>query len=85
MKADPPGDEDDEGRWPVWKLALLLYPFSWGAMAINVFLLGLMWQGIGLTAITPVDSLWLGALVGVPANWFFAVKVRAWMDEADGR
>ena len=30
-----------EHRWPVWKLAALLYVFAAGAVAINLFMLGI--------------------------------------------
>ncbi|MCB2133816.1 MAG: hypothetical protein KDD96_16780, partial [Rhodobacteraceae bacterium] len=42
-----------DGRWPLWKLGVLLYPFTAAAVAINLFLLGLMGQAVGLTALSP--------------------------------
>ncbi len=70
-------------RWPVGKLALVFYPFATGAVAINLFLLGLMWQAIGLSALSPVDALFYSVPLGVPATYFAARWVRGLMDEAE--
>ena len=43
-------------RWPVWKLAILLYVFAAGAVAINLFMLGLLSQAFGLTLQLHVSS-----------------------------
>lgn len=72
-----------EGRWPVWKLGVLLYPFVALAVAINLFLIGLMWQAVGLPAIAPVTALKWCVPLGVPATWAAAKWVRHLMDEAD--
>lgn len=72
-----------EGRWPVWKLAILLYPFSAGAVAINLFMLSLMFQVFGLDVITPEGSVILGLILGVPATWGAGKWARHLMDEAD--
>ena len=74
--------ETDE-RWSVRKLALLFYPFSAGAVAINLFLLGLMWQAIGFPAISPVTAVILSIPLGIPATWLVGRWVRNLMDEAD--
>ncbi|PRY21877.1 hypothetical protein CLV78_108149 [Aliiruegeria haliotis] len=76
---------ETDGRWSVGKLAVLLYPFAAAAVAINLFLLSLMGQAIGLQAISPVLSIWLSIPLGIPAGWFAAKWVRGLMDEADGR
>lgn len=70
-------------RWPVPKLALLLYPFSAAAVAINLFMLGLMWQAIGWPALSPVWALILSVPLGVPATILVARWVRGLMDEAE--
>lgn len=76
---------DTDGRWPTGKLAILLYPFSAAAVAINLFLLSLMGQAIGLSALSPATCLWLSLPLGLPATWAAARWVRGLMDEADGR
>jgi len=73
-----------DGRWSIRKLALLFYPFAAGAVAINLFLLGLMWQAIGLPAISPVTAVIFSVPLGIPATWLVARWVRGLMDEADG-
>mgnify|MGYP005859585583 CR=1 FL=1 len=68
-------------RWPVWKLALLLYPFAAAAVAINLFMLALMGQAVGLPALAPVPTLIASIPLGVPATWAAARWVRRLMDE----
>lgn len=77
-----PATEDD-GRWSVAKLAVLFYPFAAAAVAINLFLLGLMWQALGWPAIAPVTAILWSVPLGVPATWAAARWVRGLMDEAD--
>ncbi|WP_338547852.1 hypothetical protein [Roseovarius phycicola] len=72
-----------DARWPIWKLSILLYPFAAGAVAINLFLLFLMLQAIGVTAISPETSVVGGIILGVPAAWASGKWARHLMDEAD--
>lgn len=67
------------------RLYLLLYPFTALAVAINLFMLGLMWQAVGLPAIPPVTALLLCLPLGLPANWLVARWVQGLIDEAEGR
>lgn len=67
------------------KLFLLLYPFTAAAVAINLFMLGLMGQAVGLPAISPVSALLLSLPLGLPATWAVAKWVRGLIDEAEGR
>lgn len=75
----------DDAPWPVWKLALLLYPFAAGAVAINLFMVSLMWQAIGFPAMAPVTAVVLSIGLGVPATWAAGRWVRHLIDEAEGR
>lgn len=75
--------ETENGRWSVTRLAVVLYPFAAGAVAINLFLLGLMWQAISLPALSPVMSVLLGLPLGIPATWAAARWVRGLIDEAE--
>lgn len=76
--------EEDPERWSVTKLATVFYPFSAAAVAINLFLLGLLWQGIGWPAIDPIDAILWSIPLGVPATWLIGRWIRSLMDEADG-
>lgn len=67
------------------RLYAMLYVFTTGAVAINLFMLGLMAQAIGLPALSPVTALLLSIPLGFPANWLVTRWVRGLMDEADGR
>lgn len=69
---------------PFGKLFLLLYVFTMGAVAINLFMLGLLGHAIGLPHITPVTALLLAVPLAFPANWLVTRWVRGLMDEADG-
>lgn len=71
-----------EDRWPVWKLAVLLYVFAAGAVAINLFMLGLMFQVFGIPALPPVTALLLSVPLGIPAAWLSGRWVRRLLDEA---
>jgi len=61
----------------------MLYPFVSAAVAINLFLLGLMGQAVGLPALSPVQSLMLSVPLGVPASWVAARWLRHLLDEAE--
>ena len=71
-----------DDRWPVWKLALLLYVFATGAVAINLFMLGLIGQALGLAALSPAMALSLSVPLGVPAAWLAGRWVRSLLDQA---
>lgn len=71
--------------WSVRKLAVVFYPAAAAAVAINLFLLGLLWQTIGWPAMPPVDAILWSIPLGVPAAWLCAKWIRSLMDEADGR
>lgn len=75
----------DARPWPVWKLALLLYPFAAGAVAINLFLAGLVLPVIGFDPISPVAALKSSIPLGIPATWACGRWVRRLMDQAEGR
>ncbi len=74
-----------ETTWPVKKLAIVLYPFTAAAVAINLFLLSLMGIALGLPALSPLTCIWLSIPLGIPATWAAARWVRGLMDEAEGR
>lgn len=67
------------------KLAVLLYPFCAAAVAINLFMAGLMGQWVGLPDISPLWAMVVSVPLGVPATWLAARWVRGLIDEAEGR
>ncbi|MEX0350832.1 MAG: hypothetical protein AB3N15_15525 [Paracoccaceae bacterium] len=71
-----------EGRWPVWKLAILLCPATALAVAINLFLAGLIAHGAGFGAIEPVTAILWSFPLGIPASWLAGRWLRGLMDEA---
>ncbi|WP_371170519.1 hypothetical protein [Aliiroseovarius sp. 2305UL8-7] len=75
--------QDRSGRWPVWLLALVLYPFAAGAAAVNLFFLTLMTQAIGLNALSPVQSIVGGVALGVPFAWVAGKWMRGLIDKAE--
>lgn len=68
--------------WPVWKLALLLYIFAAAAVAINLFMVGLLMQSFGFAALSPLQSLALAGPLGIPAAWAAGLWARHLLDEA---
>jgi len=71
-----------ESRWPVWKLGLLLYPFVAAAVAINLFMLGLIANWVDWPPLSPLAALAWSVPLGVPATWWAARWLRRLLDEA---
>jgi hypothetical protein len=69
--------------WGVWRITLVLFPFGFGAMALNVFFASLIGSWIGW----PVLGLWpclvIGAVLGFPATYWFACHIKHLMRKAD--
>ncbi len=70
---------------PFLRLYALLWAFSAGAVAINLFMLGLMAPVLGMPSLTPLQALALALPVSLPVNWWVARWVRRMIDEAEGR
>lgn len=62
----------------------MLWPFATAAVAINLFMLGLLGQAIGLVALSPLTALWLSLPLGLPATWAAARWVRSLLRQAEG-
>lgn len=69
--------------WPIWKIAVALYPLGAGAMGVNVFFASLIGSWIGLPVLPTVWSSVLGCLIGIPFSYAFARHIRRLMNEAD--
>ena len=70
------------GRWPIWKLAILLYPFAATAVWINLFMLSLLTSWLGLSVLSPQMAALLALLLGLPATWAAGRWIRGLMDQA---
>ncbi len=66
--------------WSAARIALVLYPFGAGAMAINVFFASLIGSWVGLPVLSAFWSILLGCVIGVPATLAFAHHIRRLMD-----
>ena len=69
--------------WSWRKLSLVIYPFMVGAMAINLFMLSLIWVLVGLPVLTPYQAFAGGALIAIPVSYAFARKIRKLIAQAD--
>ena len=70
----------------LWKLGLILWPFVAGAVAINLFLLGLIFQSANwFPAFSPVTALYWSLPLSLPATWAAARWARSLIREAEGR
>lgn len=70
-------------RWSPRLITLVLFPFGWGAMAVNVFFASLIGSWVGLPVASTAFALIIGAIIAVPATYAFAKHLRRLMDEAD--
>ncbi len=75
---------DAAGRWPVWKLAVLVYVPSAGAAAVNLFFVGLLLQALGLPPLGPWASVVGGMVLGLPLAWVAGRWFRRMIDTAEG-
>ena len=64
------------------KIGVILYPFTMTAVALNLFMLSLAWQRIGLPAFSPTTALMISLVLCLPVNWLAARWVRRLFDEA---
>ncbi|MBV1896373.1 MAG: NnrT protein [Rhodobacteraceae bacterium] len=69
--------------WSVWRIALVLYPFGSGAMALNVFFASLIGSWLGWPVLGLWPSLIIGAVFGLPATYWFARHIKVLMHKAD--
>lgn len=72
-----------QSGWSTIKIASALYPFGAGAAAVNVFFASLIFSWIGGPILSTGLSILIGAILGLPATWYFAKHIRRLMDEAD--
>lgn len=66
----------------VLKIGLIIYPFTMAAVAVNLYMLSLAWQRIGLPVIPPATAVLISLVLCIPPNWWAARWVRSLFDEA---
>ncbi|WP_392342279.1 NnrT protein (plasmid) [Phaeobacter sp. BS52] len=71
-----------QAGWSRRRIAIALYPFGVGAMAVNVFFASLITSWLGLPVLGTAASIAIGALIAVPATYAFAGHIRRLMDTA---
>lgn len=71
--------------WSTRQIALVLYPFGAGAMAVNVFFASLLGNWLGGPVLSTGWSIALGCVIGVPATLAFSRHIRRLMDDAEPR
>lgn len=69
--------------WSAVTIAIVLYPFAAGAMAVNVFFASLIASWAGLPILSTWWSIVVGAIIGAPASYAFALHIRTLMDKAE--
>ncbi|MFT6459461.1 NnrT protein [Pseudophaeobacter arcticus] len=65
--------------WGKARLTLVLYPFGAGAAAVNVFFASLITSWIGWPVLSPLQSIVLGLVLGVPLTYAFARHIHKLM------
>ncbi len=71
--------------WSTRKIALAVFPFGAGAMAVNVFFASLILSWVGLPVLKAGWSIALGCVIGAPASYAFARHIRTLMERADAK
>ena len=71
--------------WSQRQIALALYPFGAGAMAVNLFFASLIGSWVGLPVLSTAWSVLIGCVIGIPATSAFAKHIRGLMDAAEDR
>jgi len=66
------------------RLGLLLYPFVAAAVAVNLFMLGLLAPIVGMAPLSPWAALLAAVPLGLPATWLAARWVGGLIAEAEG-
>lgn len=63
---------------------LAVYPFAASAVAINLFLLFLMLQAVGIAALSPLTALLVAVPLGLPATGLAVRWIDSLIREAEG-
>ena len=68
---------------PGLKLCLILFPFAYGGVAINVYFASLLLQVLGLAVISPYMALLITVPLSIPATWYSARWIASLIAEAE--
>ena len=66
------------------RLGVLLWPFATAAVAVNLFLLGLIVRSAGGGSLSPLAALVWAVPLGLPATWAAALWLRSLLRAAEG-
>ena len=75
----PAAPQDETQGWSKAKLTLVLYPLGAGAAAVNVFFAALITSWLGWPVLTPLTSIAIGLLLGLPITYAFAAHIHRLM------
>lgn len=67
--------------WSKIKLTLVLYPFGAGAAAVNIFFASLITSWVGWPVLSPVLSIAIGLVLGLPLTYAFACHIHRLMQQ----
>ena len=79
MTSEPKGQQANSHAWSKTKLTLVLYPFGAGAAAVNIFFTSLITSWIGWPVLSPVNSIYVGLVLGAPLTYWFACHIQRLM------
>ncbi|HHY03266.1 MAG TPA: hypothetical protein GX686_10475 [Paracoccus sp.] len=65
------------------RLALILTPFVWGAVAINLFMLALIGRALGWPSLSPVATMLAAVPLTLPGTWLATRWIGGLLDEAE--
>lgn len=85
MTTPRPKLTDDTPGPATWQLALVLYPFVAMAVAINLFMLGLLGTWLGWGNIEPFTALIAALFLALPANYLATRWVQRLLARAETR
>ena len=78
-----PSRTEPATRRNLWRLGLILSPFVWATVAINLFMLALIGRALGWPSLSPIATLIVAVPLTVPATWAAARWVGGLMDQAE--
>ena len=78
-----PATEAGRPRRSRLRLALLLSPFVWATVAINLFMLALIGRALGWPTLSPWATMAVAVPLTLPATWLTTRWIGGLLDEAE--